>query len=84
MVEKMGLDVDHWRLVSPTKQGVSCILGHSAVASALRSEPCGFGAQGLPIGLQVGGRPGGEETVLKIAHAYEQGTVWHTMRPPTV
>ena len=54
------------------------------MASALRSGPCGFGAQGLPIGLQVGGRPGGEETVLKVAHSYEQGTVWHTMRPPTV
>ena len=48
------------------------------------SVPCAFGAQGLPIGLQVGGRPGGEETVLKVAQAYEQGTVWHTIRPPTV
>ena len=48
------------------------------------SVPCGFGAQGLPIGLQVGGRPGGEETVLKVAHADEQGMVWHTMRPSTV
>ena len=48
------------------------------------SVTCTFGAQGLPIGLQVGGRPGGEETALKVAHAYEQGTVWHTMRPSTV
>ena len=46
------------------------------------SVPCGFGAQGLPIGLQIGGRPGGEATVLKVAHAYEQATIWHTMRPP--
>ena len=45
--------------------------------------PCGFSAQGLPIGLQLGGPPGGEETVLKVAHAYEQNTPWHTMRPPT-
>ena len=43
---------------------------------------CGFTSDGLPIGLQVGGRPGGEETVLKVAHAYEQSTPWHTMRPP--
>ena len=46
------------------------------------SVPCGFSTQGLPIGLQIGGRPGAEATVLKIAHAYEQVTTWHTMRPP--
>ena len=43
---------------------------------------CGFNRQGLPIGLQIGGRPFDEETVLKVAHAYEQHTPWHTMRPP--
>ena len=46
------------------------------------SVPCGLSSQGLPIGLQIGGRPGGEETVLKVAHSYEQNTPWHTMRPP--
>ena len=46
------------------------------------SIPCGLSAQGLPIGLQIGGRPFAEETVLKVAHAYEQSTPWHTMRPP--
>ena len=45
------------------------------------SVPCGVSSQNLPIGLQIGGRPGGEETVLKIAHAYEQSTPWHNMRP---
>ena len=48
------------------------------------SVPCGFGSQGLPVGLQIGSRPGAEETVLKMAYAYEQATEWHTMRPPTV
>ena len=48
------------------------------------SVPCGFSSQGLPIGLQIAGRPGEEETVLKVAHAYEQNTPWHTMRPPPV
>ena len=43
---------------------------------------CGFTASGLPIGFQIGGRPFDEETVLKVAHAYEQATPWHTMRPP--
>ena len=46
------------------------------------SVPCGFSADGLPIGLQIGGRPGEEATVLKAAHAYEQHTPWHTKRPP--
>ena len=44
---------------------------------------CGFNSQGLPIGLQIGGRPFDESTVLQVAHAYEQHTPWHTMRPPT-
>ena len=44
------------------------------------SIPCGF-SQGLPVGLQLGGRPFGEETILKAAHAYEQATPWHAMRP---
>ena len=51
-------------------------------SSTAISVPCGFGAQGLPIGLQIGGKPGSEATVLKVAHAYEQATPWHTMRPP--
>ena len=43
------------------------------LSSALAiSVPCGFGGQRLPIGLQIGGRPGGEATVLKVAHAYAQ------------
>ena len=46
------------------------------------SVPCGFNSGSLPIGLQVAGRPGGDATVLKVAHAYEQATSWHTMRPP--
>jgi aspartyl-tRNA(Asn)/glutamyl-tRNA(Gln) amidotransferase subunit A len=44
------------------------------------SIPAGF-ADGLPIGLQIIGKPFGEETILKIAHAYEQATEWHKKRP---
>ena len=47
------------------------------------SVPCGFGGRGLPVGLQVAGPPGGEDMVFRVAHAYEQNTPWHTMRPPT-
>jgi aspartyl-tRNA(Asn)/glutamyl-tRNA(Gln) amidotransferase subunit A len=44
--------------------------------------PCGFGAHGLPVGLQIVGRPMNEQTILAIAHAYEQATPWHMRRPP--
>lgn len=47
------------------------------------SVPCGFTREPrLPIGLQIYGKPFGEETVLKIAHAYEQSTDWHRAKPP--
>jgi aspartyl-tRNA(Asn)/glutamyl-tRNA(Gln) amidotransferase subunit A len=47
------------------------------------SLPCGFTkSPKLPIGLQLLGKPFGEETLLKIAHAYEQGTRWHGQKPP--
>ena len=48
------------------------------------SVPCGFDDRGMPVGLQIGARPGAEETIFKVAHAYEQATAWHTMRPPDV
>jgi aspartyl-tRNA(Asn)/glutamyl-tRNA(Gln) amidotransferase subunit A len=41
------------------------------------SVPAGFSADGLPIGLQLIGKPFGEETVLRAAHAFEQATEWH-------
>ena len=44
--------------------------------------PCGFSASGLPLSLQLAGRPFDEATVLRVGHAYEQATRWHTRRPP--
>ncbi len=46
---------------------------------------CGFTSPedgGLPLALQIAGRPFDEATVLRVAHAYEQNTSWHTRRPP--
>jgi aspartyl-tRNA(Asn)/glutamyl-tRNA(Gln) amidotransferase subunit A len=45
------------------------------------SVPCGF-SDGLPIGLQLTGRLFDEETLLKIADAYQRVTDWHTRTPP--
>lgn len=51
--------------------------GHPAA-----SVPCGFTADGLPIGMQVIGRSFDEATVLRVADAYQRVTDWHTRRPP--
>ena len=45
------------------------------------SVPCGF-ADGLPIGLQLVGKPFDEATVLRVGHGYQETTGWHEMRPP--
>ena len=45
------------------------------------SIPSGFSQKGLPIGLQIMGRPFEEETVLRAARAYEMVTNWRKKRP---
>ena len=45
------------------------------------SVPAGF-ADGLPIGMQIIGKPFDEETILRVAFAYEQATEWHKRKPP--
>ena len=44
------------------------------------SIPAGF-ADGLPIGMQIIGKPFSEETILRIAYAYQQATEWHKQKP---
>ncbi|MGH7405985.1 MAG: Asp-tRNA(Asn)/Glu-tRNA(Gln) amidotransferase subunit GatA [Candidatus Methylomirabilales bacterium] len=44
--------------------------------------PCGFTQAGLPIGLQLLGKPFDEATLLQVAFAYEQATEWHRRKPP--
>lgn len=45
------------------------------------SMPCGFDSSGLPIGMQIIGKPLEEATILRVAYAYEQATDWHKKRP---
>jgi aspartyl-tRNA(Asn)/glutamyl-tRNA(Gln) amidotransferase subunit A len=46
------------------------------------SVPCGFDANGLPIGLQLIGPHLGEEVILRTADAYQRTTDWHRHLPP--
>ncbi len=46
------------------------------------SLPCGFSSSGMPIGLQIAGRPFDEETVLKVGNAYEMNSPWKYHYPP--
>ena len=52
------------------------VLGLPAV-----SVPCGFSRNGLPMGLQLVGRPFEEATLLQVAHTYEQQAGWYKHRP---
>ena len=60
-----------WRLTYPFN-----LTGLPAI-----SLPCGLDGDGLPIGLQIAGRPFDETTVLRVAHAYEQGHDWWRRTP---
>ena len=44
--------------------------------------PCGFTGDGRPVAFQLGGAHGSEALLLRVAHAYQQATDWHTRRPP--
>ncbi len=46
------------------------------------SVPCGMTPHGLPIGLQIAGRPFDEPTVFRAAYTYQQATRWYEQRPP--
>ena len=50
--------------------------GHAGHLSA------GFTAAGLPVGLQIAGKPFDEPTVLRMAYTYQQHARWFEKRPP--
>ena len=60
---------------------IRCTAPFNASGLPALSLPCGFTRAGLPIGLQIVGRPFDEVTVLRAGHAYEQATDWHTRAP---
>ncbi len=58
-----------------------CMLFNGAGQRAT-TVPCGFSDTGLPIGLQIVGRPFNETMVLRIASKYEEANDWHLLSPP--
>jgi len=74
---KIGEKVDN-----PVQMYLSdvCTLPINIAGLPAISIPAGF-ADGLPIGMQIIGPPFSEETLLRIAYAYEQATDWHKRRP---
>ena len=60
------------RLLTPVN-----LAGYPAI-----SVPCGFDGGGMPVGLQIVGRPFEEARLLRVARAYERATEWSTRRPP--
>lgn len=44
------------------------------------SVPCGFTQDGLPVGMQISSRPGGDSICLRVGHAYERATEWRKKR----
>jgi aspartyl-tRNA(Asn)/glutamyl-tRNA(Gln) amidotransferase subunit A len=45
------------------------------------SVPCGFSTDGLPIGLQLIGKPFDEATLFRVGAAYEAETDWRRRKP---
>jgi len=60
---------------------IRCTAPFNATRLPALSLPCGFTKAGLPIGMQLIGRPFDESTILAAGHAYEHATEWHTRRP---
>ena len=70
-----GYDPDSTR-GSPSFMSIWNLTGQPAA-----SIPCGFSEAGLPIGMQIVGRPFEEGMVLRVGDAYQQLTDWHTRMP---
>jgi aspartyl-tRNA(Asn)/glutamyl-tRNA(Gln) amidotransferase subunit A len=58
----------------------NALLGNTLNLCAV-NVPCGFSAEGLPLGPMIYAKPFDEATALRVAWAYEQATEWPPRRP---
>jgi len=66
--------IEFWRRASLTTP--FNVTGGPALAQCI-----GFSSNGLPLSMQIVGRPFDDATVLRVAHAYEKATPWRKKRP---
>jgi aspartyl-tRNA(Asn)/glutamyl-tRNA(Gln) amidotransferase subunit A len=69
-----------WRTIS-FWQNASLTTPFNVTAGPALAQCMGFTSAGLPLSLQIVGRPFDEVTVLRAAHAYEKATPWRERRP---
>jgi aspartyl-tRNA(Asn)/glutamyl-tRNA(Gln) amidotransferase subunit A len=62
-------------------QKASLLTAWNVTGQPALALPNGFGRQGLPLGMQILGRPFDEATILRIGHAYQRATDWSARRP---
>jgi aspartyl-tRNA(Asn)/glutamyl-tRNA(Gln) amidotransferase subunit A len=62
-------------------QKPSLLTAWNVTGQPVLALPNGFGRNGLPLGMQIVGRPFGESTILRVGHAYERATEWHMRHP---
>jgi aspartyl-tRNA(Asn)/glutamyl-tRNA(Gln) amidotransferase subunit A len=72
--------LDAWRTIEfwrrPSLTTPFNVTGGPALAQCI-----GFSNSGLPLSMQIVGRPFADATVLRVAHAYERATQWRARRP---
>ncbi len=68
------------RLWSATRGGGATTAFSMAGASAI-SIPCGYTPEGLPLGFHLAARPMDDARLLRVCHAFQQATAWHTRHP---
>ena len=65
-----------------TARGRSFTAPFNATGLPAISVPCGFTEGGLPIGMQIAGKPFDEPGVIQAAYTYQQHSRWRDTRPP--
>lgn len=65
------------RLMGVSFTGMWNLIGLPALAL-----PCGFSESGLPLSMQIVGKPFGEATVLRVGDAYQRAVDWQLRVPP--
>jgi aspartyl-tRNA(Asn)/glutamyl-tRNA(Gln) amidotransferase subunit A len=72
--------LDSWRTIRFWQQA-SLTTPFNVTGGPALAQCMGFTSAGLPLSLQIVGRPFDEATVLRVAHAYEKATAWRQRRP---